>query len=606
MINPDQLLKLNTTRTDCINKRKSLIWDLLVSCLIIALLISPKAQADAVIMTRAMKASTIVELFVEEGQLRMELEIGANDLKKFHHLLPDEMLHKLSIKAPDFEERLPQFFSHGLTIQANSGETLKGKVTSMKWQQRTQRDPITGEPVLPTKPEGVLAVKLLYTLSGEPDTLTITPPLNNSGKAVANIGLILYHQGIPVNDFRHLSSAQVIDIDWEDAWYSKFRHKNYNRFLNESMNVFLYVEPYEVRVEVISRPKDLLQWIDLGLNDADTIPVEIQSTLKEKAASLLAQHINLQVDGVSVTPDLERIHFLRRNLRASTVINPAEELNLGGAILGAVYVYRTEGLPHEASISWGLFPSKEPRVRSAATDETGPLPSILTPEDNILVWENFLLKPTIPKLIAIDLPLKPLQWSFSVVSVFCLVGLAVVLVITIKRRHPSKLLIVAAILLAGFIAARPYTRTSIAVPYAKAAPLPDDEANFVISTLLKNVYVAFDFREEDKIYDTLARSADGDLLTKIYLETKKSLELQNQGGARVKVKNVELIESTREKELEEGGFITRCKWNVRGSVGHWGHIHQRTNQYEAKIHVKIVDGEWKITDLELLQEERVL
>jgi hypothetical protein len=40
-------------------------------------------------------------------------------------------------------------------------------------------------------------------------------------------------------------------------------------------------------------------------------------------------------------------------------------------------------------------------------------------------------------------------------------------------------------------------------------------------------------------------------------------------------------------------------------VGHWGHIHQRINQYEARVVVKALDGVWKIVDLELLQEERL-
>ena len=44
---------------------------------------------------------------------------------------------------------------------------------------------------------------------------------------------------------------------------------------------------------------------------------------------------------------------------------------------------------------------------------------------------------------------------------------------------------------------------------------------------------------------------------------------------------------------------------VKGSVGHWGHIHQRVNQYEARITVEVVDGRWKITGLELLEEIRV-
>jgi len=40
-------------------------------------------------------------------------------------------------------------------------------------------------------------------------------------------------------------------------------------------------------------------------------------------------------------------------------------------------------------------------------------------------------------------------------------------------------------------------------------------------------------------------------------------------------------------------------------VGHWGHIHQRKNQYQARVTVKAIEGAWKITNLELLQEERL-
>ena len=42
-----------------------------------------------------------------------------------------------------------------------------------------------------------------------------------------------------------------------------------------------------------------------------------------------------------------------------------------------------------------------------------------------------------------------------------------------------------------------------------------------------------------------------------------------------------------------------------GSVGHWGHIHTRTNQYEAELTIQPVDGSWRVTDLEILLEERL-
>jgi hypothetical protein len=63
-----------------------------------------------------------------------------------------------------------------------------------------------------------------------------------------------------------------------------------------------------------------------------------------------------------------------------------------------------------------------------------------------------------------------------------------------------------------------------------------------------------------------------------------------------------------EVDAERAGgraFRANCTWNVAGSVGHWGHIHQRTNQYVAELTVEPVDGVWRITALELIQEERL-
>ena len=94
-------------------------------------------------------------------------------------------------------------------------------------------------------------------------------------------------------------------------------------------------------------------------------------------------------------------------------------------------------------------------------------------------------------------------------------------------------------------------------------------------------------------------------IAEIYLETRRSLELENQGGARAKVQDVTIVDSEHEPLGSEIGFVSTCTWNVSGSVGHWGHVHTCENQYQARFVVKSVDGLWKITELELLPEERL-
>jgi hypothetical protein len=134
--------------------------------------------------------------------------------------------------------------------------------------------------------------------------------------------------------------------------------------------------------------------------------------------------------------------------------------------------------------------------------------------------------------------------------------------------------------------------------------LKEERLQQLVGDLLHNVYRAFDYRGEDAVYDVLAHSVAGDLLADVYLETRQGLELANQGGAQVKVKDIEMLST--ELTGDDGNAIgVEARWNVMGSVGHWGHLHQRTNGYHALLRVSDVDGAWKLTGLEILTEERL-
>ena len=126
---------------------------------------------------------------------------------------------------------------------------------------------ITGEPLPAAEGEGepVVFVVLSYAFRGQPDTLTFHPPTAGGEFPTANIGFITYHLGLPSMDFRYLGAESTIDLDWNDPWFSKFRNRNLWRQYDSPLNVFLYVEPYEVRVEIIARPRDVQKWTDVGV-----------------------------------------------------------------------------------------------------------------------------------------------------------------------------------------------------------------------------------------------------------------------------------------------------------------------------------------------------
>jgi len=97
----------------------------------------------------------------------------------------------------------------------------------------------------------------------------------------------------------------------------------------------------------------------------------------------------------------------------------------------------------------------------------------------------------------------------------------------------------------------------------------------------------------------------GELLTNIYLETKRSLVLANQGGAQAKVKNVQLDSLELKPAVDDQSFAAEVNWTVNGSVGHWGHIHQRSNRYQAVLTIVAAQNQWKLQEMTVLQEERL-
>lgn len=561
-------------------------------------------QADPLMITRAMTASTIAQIYIEEDAVVIELEIGVSDLRGFRNLLPDAIYERLGYEPEPIARRLPRFFREDLTIRPDGGLPVPGRVVDMAARPRVRRDEITGEPLPLVDGEGetVIYARLVYPLDRRPAVLNIAPPRTKVGGAAANIGFVVYHRDLPVNDFRYLGVDETLRLDWDDPWYSVFDNRNLRRQYNSPISAYLYIEPYEVRKEIVLRPKDLQQWVDLGLEGKESITVEEQEEVKRKVVEFLAQRNPVTIDGQPVEGMLDRAHFIYRTLRTSGVIDPPRELDLVSATLGVIFVYPVDGLPQEATMKWELFGPRIQRVPTSATDEAGPLPFFVTPDDPVVRWQNFLKNPTLPGLVEVQTPPRGSGILFTLSALIAGAGLLWLALrhgkAAIRGELPSRKVTLVASALAVVLA--------VAVPAGvKSSRVSDRDAEAIVAALLKNTYRAFDYRDENRIYDALEKSAAGELLTDIYLETRRSLEIENQGGARAKVKEVEVLSAVHSPLDGELGFVTLATWNVSGSVGHWGHIHQRTNQYEARFTVQAIDGVWKITGLELLQEQRL-
>lgn len=142
-------------------------------------------------------------------------------------------------------------------------------------------------------------------------------------------------------------------------------------------------------------------------------------------------------------------------------------------------------------------------------------------------------------------------------------------------------------------------------------PLPDEAAaRAVFEPLHANVYAAFEHTSESAIYDALALCVEGDLLEELYEQVYRGLVMAEEGGAvsRVAAVRVLALDVLDIGHLEPDGlpgFRVETTWQVDGVVHHWGHSHERTNEYTARYTVRAGDQGWRLASSEVLAQRRL-
>jgi hypothetical protein len=434
------------------------------------------------------------------------------------------------------------------------------------------------------------------------------PPLDEQGRPLVTIGFIAYHKAVPIIDFRYLGAEAKVRLDWQDPWYTKFDNPNLKRHHKSAMMSFLYVEDYEVRHEVLTRVKDMANWMDLGLRGEQYIEVDELDALRKRISDFLLTRNAVLVDGKPLKPVLDRSNYIKVGLTGIQLLEQPERLEISTAIVGVIIAYLTEGLPQQVTVDWDLFSDQIQRIPATAADPAGPLPTFLTPEDNVHSWTNYLKNYVPPTVVGVSLAdtVKKLQVP---VASLVLLALLVPLFFILRRRKQagsSQWPVWTVACIAVVLAAVLYPRLKLEFerPESMLTGLDDSEAKLVTESLLANVYRAFDFREEADVYDKLATSVEGDLLTDIYLQNRKSFAIKRAGGTQARVKEVEVLTAAA-RQAEGNAFNIDASWTAEGSVGHWGHVHTRKNYYDAVITIEPVDGSWKITGLDLIEEKRI-
>ena len=374
------------------------------------------------------------------------------------------------------------------------------------------------------------------------------------------------------------------------------------RQLTKPVMAYLSVEPYEVRQETLIQTRAAVQF--LGLNDAEMESISIDSleTVKNGILNTVQQANSLSIDGQPVKPTLARADFVTLRPTGVTFRDRPVRESLDEGIIGLTLVYSTSDLANEISMEWQLFSDTVQQVQATTTDPFSITTTILSRTDNIWRWESQLSGYQVSVIESIEVQKR----SLPVISGILLTMALVLLLVSIRQPkiRPSRSMFLSMVGL-GF-ALYPFLRFPVNVPWVSHWKPSPGRASVILNGLLTNVYRSFELRDESAVYDRLAISVMGEQLTEIYLQNRRSLELENRGGARANVDDVQILSVNSIRRSEQNGFTADTLWTVSGSVTHFGHTHYRRNQYRAWVTFVRQGDVWKIRDLELIDEQRVI
>ncbi|MBW7837335.1 MAG: hypothetical protein H3C28_11955 [Sphingomonadales bacterium] len=576
-----------------------LIGNLLPLTRLIAVLIflATSAKADFINTTNADRAPTIAKISISGQQIHLHLEIAPESRSAFAPLIPVSWPDNPD-PASNLRQRDVDDFSHRLFCLEVNGKPLRAKLTGAKAAERStlpsrpgnRYDPLTGT-LLPAAPvdKRVYALDFTYDLTEKPQRLVVVPPM--SGQAVlANIGFAVDHMGVAINDFDYLGGPEPIELNWQDPWYSRFENPNIARRFKYPFMSFLYIEPFEIRHEILVRLKDLRRFLKVEVTEksgADMIPLALR---------FLRANTLVVADGRTIPIESEQINYVEIDRSTMQTLKKDAVIDENTAVLGIIFVYGAKNFPGSVMLDWNIFDERLKEVPAVIIDPAGSYTFALNTTDHTLTWNNARKHMSSADLQGVRSPalrdaLMPLLLSMMATAVLS------ILIWRYLRRRPARLaamVVVTAMVALAFYIYQPKSNN----------PEENAESRHLMAALLRNMYRAFDFRGETEVYDKLARTLSETILADVYLAQRQALMIEKAGGATAKVQSV-AIRSVMPVSRKISHPSYQVVWDVTGTVGHWGHVHVRTNRYEAMIRLISNDGYWKIDGLDVLSEDRL-
>ena len=369
---------------------------------------------------------------------------------------------------------------------------------------------------------------------------------------------------------------------------------------------YLYLEPFHARVEVMLDVATVQGWLKLPSTPAAPMSPAARQLISDNAAKAAAEWCLLKANDSRAQGALSGVALVKGKPGATLPYDITESPTEQELMVGFMYEFSIPGAPETIELRWSQFAAPVERLPLTVFHGVTSTHKEISATNPSTTWINggklpmpkpLAALPALPQPAVYAVPVITILWGFFGIGFYIWMDVR-------NKKFPGGFMPFLAAWLFGIAIT---WGTTIKMPDPFAAPSvavsTPAAAEAVLQPLLRNVYRAFDYRKEEDIYDLLARSVDGELLRTLYLQIVQALTLDNAEGARVRVTDLSV---TIEQVTPKGeGFVASGQWTALGTVGHWGHQHQRLNRYKASLIVSPVAGEWKLTGLEVMEERRL-
>ena len=558
---------------------------------------------------------TEVQMFVTRSKAILRVQMFAEDLILFQGLEPNDQDRLIPEDLKRGLEDHKKFLLEKISLRDANGELYKGQITDMK-PFEIPADGIAATDMM----QHTATYEIEVPFAMPPEFLTIQQDITDANSIVpSEMSLNIHQAGTGLNFTERLlpGGSTTVRFDWKqelaedasdeewDSWFEKQREATLGITSHSSVYSFIYIEPVEMRHEILIPLATLATILPIKHQDPAFVEIGEQDAIREQIRNWLKDQNPVVINGTRIIPEFTRIDFYSLNLSDFAAQAAAQKVSMASGRVGIIMTYKTpDDSIRDVSQSWSTFYSTMTKVPAVVIAYPNSMSKFEfsrfnTAEDNTLTWK---CKPEdLPKQISsVDAVYSPKPTMRLLAGSAVLAAAALLL---LKKTSATVGRVTAGVLLIVAVVAWEPLSVEIDHPWKSPEELPGDQAKNVFTALHSGLYRSLDFGTEDRIYDALAQTVDGELLEDLYLQLRQSLELRDQGGAIARIRSVEYdagaAVARKESVVPWPGFQYKSTWTVSGTVEHWGHVHERQNQFDAVFTIEPREGHWKITRMDV-------